>query len=277
MSSTVGPIGYGGEMDPEQGGGSVPRVTGRGHHSIPTYEGAVRSQRSHGDVRYNPSLKDMAAQFIREAIVSGQLAPWTKIEQDEIADELGSSRLPIREALIELTAKGFVVAVPRRGAFVVHLTVQDVEDHFEVVGMLFAVAARRAATRISDDELAGLRRLHGRIAATADDSVCQDLNHDFLRIINEAGSSNRLLLTLRYLWLSLPNDFYTNAPTWAANEAMYREQILAMLEARDARGAAKSAEEHLRACAKVTIDSLRARGYWSGTTPPSGAAAPTRR
>ncbi|MCX2933754.1 GntR family transcriptional regulator [Mycobacterium sp. CVI_P3] len=208
----------------------------------------------------------MAVEFIREAIASRVLRPGAKIEQDEIAGELGSSRLPIREALIELTAKGFVVAIPRRGAYVVQLSVEDIEDHFEVVGLLFAVAARRAADRLSDAELAELRRLNAEIAATRDDSECQDLNHRFLRTINEAGSSNRLLLTLRYLWLSLPNDFYTSAPDWAANESMYREQILDLLEARDGEAAASSAEAHLQACAKVTVDSLRAQEYWSGPT-----------
>lgn len=205
-------------------------------------------------------------EFIRDAIVSQRLQPGQKIEQDDIADELGSSRLPIREALIEMTAKGFVVAVPRRGAFVTQLTVRDVVDHFEVVGLLFAKAARRAAERIGHEELAELRRLHAEIAVTADSGECRRLNHDFLRIINEAGSSDRLLLTLRYLWLSLPNDFYTNAPVSAANEAMYREQILPLLEARDAEAAARSAAEHLRACANVTIEDLRSRGYWRSTT-----------
>lgn len=235
------------------------------------HAGVLRSDRSRA--RYNPSLKDIAVAFIREAIVSGRWGPWAKVEQDEIAEELGSSRLPVREALIELTAKGFVVTVPRRGAFVVHLSVEDIDDHFEVVGMLFAAAAQRAATRISEAELVELQRLHADIAATSDDAVCQELNHDFLRIINEAGSSNRLLLTLRYLWLSLPNDFYTSTRAWAANEAIYREQILTLLEARDAEGAAKSADEHLRACAKVTIDNLRSCGYWSGTKPLGRPAA----
>ena len=229
-----------------------------------TYAGPLRSGSSRP--RYAPSLKDVAVEFIREAIASRALRPGTKIEQDEIADELGSSRLPIREALIELTAKGFVVAIPRRGAYVVHLTVEDIEDHFEVVGLLFAVAARRAAGRLSDAELAELRSLHAQIAATRDDSICQELNHNFLQTINEVGSSDRLLLTLRYLWLSLPNDFYTSTPEWAANEALYREQILDLLEARDGEEAAKSAEAHLHACAKVTVDSLRARGYWTGPT-----------
>ncbi|TCJ31438.1 GntR family transcriptional regulator, partial [Parafrankia sp. BMG5.11] len=76
-----------------------------------------------GRRRYG-NLKDEAASFIREAIVSRALPPRSKIDQDEVADALGISRAPVREALIELAQKGFVDAVPRRGAFVAEVTVE---------------------------------------------------------------------------------------------------------------------------------------------------------
>lgn len=185
------------------------------------------------------------------------------MDQDEIAKDLGISRLPIREALIELTARGFVTAIPRRGAFVAKLTVEDIDDHFEILGMLFAMAARKAATQIGSAQLLDLRNLHDEIAATRDPSLRIALDHDFYRIINEAGGSERLLLTLRYLWLSLPNDYYGSSPSSAATEAVHRERILVALEAHDARAAVQVTEEHLRACANVTIDELRSRGYWA--------------
>ncbi|WP_041254651.1 GntR family transcriptional regulator [Frankia sp. EAN1pec] len=59
-------------------------------------------------------LKDEAADFIREAIVSGGLPPRSKIDQDEVADALRISRAPVREALIKLAQKGFVDGVRRR-------------------------------------------------------------------------------------------------------------------------------------------------------------------
>ena len=80
----------------------------------------------------HPSLKDSAADYLREQILTGQLTPGTKIDQDEISAALGISRLPVREALIQLANEGLVDAVPRRGAFVASLERADIVDHYRV-------------------------------------------------------------------------------------------------------------------------------------------------
>lgn len=226
-----------------------------------------------GSRRNHQSLKEMAANYIREGIVSGRLGPGAKVDQDQIAEDLGISRLPIREALIELTAKGFVESIPRRGAFVVTLTVQDIEDHFEVVSLLFGLTARRAAKHITDEQLRGLQRLHTEITNTQDSATRLGLTYEFYRALNRVGTSERLLLTLRFLAFALPNDFYFSTPRWPATETAYRERVLSALEGRDGRAAVNAAEEHFQTCAKVTIDVLRSRGYWSES---EGAAKAVR-
>jgi DNA-binding GntR family transcriptional regulator len=224
---------------------------------IPLFDGA-RSDRSN-----HQSLKEMASDYIRDRVVSGRLGPGAKVDQDEIADALGISRLPVREALIELTAKGFVESIPRRGAYVVKLTPQDIADHFEVIGLLFGLTARRAAEHIGDEQLRELERLHNKTTTTQDPSRRLQLSYEFYRIINRVATSDRLLLTLRFLAFALPNDFYFNTPRCPATETVYRERVLSALESHDPVAAAKATEEHLRTCAKVTIDELRARGYWA--------------
>jgi DNA-binding GntR family transcriptional regulator len=190
------------------------------------------------------------------------LGPGAKVDQDEIAEALGISRLPVREALIELTTKGFVESIPRRGAFVVKLTPQDIDDHFEVIGLLFGLTARRAAEHITDQELRSLQRLHYETTTTQDPSRRLQLSYEFYRIINRVATSDRLLLTLRFLALALPNDLYFNTARCPATETVYRERVLTALESHDPVAAATATEEHLRSCAKVTIDELRSRGYW---------------
>lgn len=219
------------------------------------------------------SLKEMAANYIREGVVSGRLGPGAKVDQDQIAEELGISRLPIREALIELTAKGFVESIPRRGAFIVKLTAQDIEDHYEVVSLLFGLTARRAAERISDEKIRALQKLHTEITGAQESSTRQRLLMEFYRIINRVGTSARLLLTLQFLALALPNDFYFSTSRWPATETVYRERILNALESHDPEAAAKATQEHFQACAKVTIDALQSRGYWADSKDVSEAAS----
>ena len=187
------------------------------------------------EARHHPSLKDLAEDYIRLAIVSGELAPGQRIDQDAVAADMGISRLPIREALIELTAKGYVRSVPRRGSFVVKLTHDDIIDHFDTVSRVFGLAARRAATQIGPNQLEELKRIHEKILATADQDRDRELNVEFYQIVNRLGSSERLLLTLQFLALALPNDFYMSSPSWSATEAVYRERLLVAMRTRTRR------------------------------------------
>jgi DNA-binding GntR family transcriptional regulator len=222
-----------------------------------------RPDAADGELRHHPSLKDMASDHIRMAIVTGELRPDTKVDQDDIADRLGISRLPVREALIELAAKGYVTSVPRRGAFVVRLTRQDIADHFQVLGALFAITASRAAEAIDAEQLALLRELHREIVDTRDPDRSQALDVDFHRTINRIGSSARLVAALQYFALALPNDYYMFSSHRRETEDHFRAALLDALDSGDPAAAAAVAQEHLRTCGGLTISALEARGYWA--------------
>jgi DNA-binding GntR family transcriptional regulator len=206
----------------------------------------------------------VAVGFIRGEIVAGRFGPGKRLDQDEVARILGISRLPVREALIELAQKGYVTAIPRRGAFVIDLTVEDLEDHYEVIGMVIALAAYRAATGLTEAQLLELRHIHDEIVATDDPVVKSDRNISFYQLINRTGSSARLSAIHDFLSGTLPFFMYLSSPKHAATETTYREQMLEALEARDPEAAASVATEHLRECARLTIEEMRARGYWAG-------------
>ena len=145
------------------------------------------------------NLKDEAARFIRAAIVSGRLAPDSKVDQDDVAESLGISRAPVREALIELAQKGFVVAVPRRGAFVAELTAEDIEDHYEIVASVFGLTTRRAVEKLLPAEVDELRRLHREIGSIEDTARRMELDRRFFNVIASAGRSPRLDAVLEFL------------------------------------------------------------------------------
>ena len=221
--------------------------------------------RSAGDgaLDAHPNLKDVAERHISEGIVSGRMRPGEKVDQDEIAAVLGISRLPVREALIGLAQKGFVTAVPRRGAFVATLGADDVEDHYEVLAMAFALAARRAATRLSPERLARLAALEASIDDAGDRQRVDALNGEFYSIISNGGSSARLQSILVFLGGALPAWHYLASPACLEIEARYRSKMLEALEARDPDAAAAVTVEHLRDCASAAVEALIARGYWA--------------
>src|SRR5690348_2242004 len=116
----------------------------------------------------HPSRKDAAAAYLREQILTGRLTPGTRVDQDEISEALGMSRLPVREALIELAHESLIDAVPRRGAFVAPLERTDILDHYRIFGLIAGLAASRAASALTDAQLVQLRGIHESFVASVD-------------------------------------------------------------------------------------------------------------
>nr|MDP2470427.1 GntR family transcriptional regulator [Candidatus Palauibacterales bacterium] len=82
------------------------------------------------------SLREQVYEHLRRAINSGDLRPGTFIDQKRLAAELGISRQPLRDALIQLELEGFVTVIPRRGVEVRSLTLDDIRHLYEVIGAL---------------------------------------------------------------------------------------------------------------------------------------------
>jgi DNA-binding GntR family transcriptional regulator len=98
-----------------------------------------------------PSLVDLVAADLREAILAGRLASGERISDMRVAEEMGISRAPVREALRQLAARGLVQEKPRRGAFVTRLTRSRVEEVYDCRRALEGLAARRLASRAHKD------------------------------------------------------------------------------------------------------------------------------
>jgi DNA-binding GntR family transcriptional regulator len=108
------------------------------------------------DVR---SLRDMAYEDMREAILSGVLPPGQRVKERDVADQMGISTTPVKEALRRLEQEGLVVSQPRRGAVVSGLAQIPVEEIEEIRGALEGIGARLAAERLTDAELLRLGEL----------------------------------------------------------------------------------------------------------------------
>lgn len=213
------------------------------------------------------SLKDVAIAEIRRRIFGGLLRPNDKIDQDDIAKDLRISRLPVREALIALENQGLVRNVPRRGAFVMSLTQQDVRDHYEIFGLVTKLAAERAATNLEPDELAELRQIVEAAEGTATDVPQEDYNFRFHRIINRSAHSRRIADLVRQLGRNLPSHFYEYDTGWGPHED--HRKILSALEARDPDAAGEEMYQHLKRGGDHAVEFLAAAGFWDA--PESGA------
>jgi DNA-binding GntR family transcriptional regulator len=135
---------------------------------------------------------------LRRFILEGDLEPGARLQEVELAAQLGVSRTPVREALRELASQGLVEILPHRGARVTRWSAKDLTEIYELRSMLESHAAERAATRMSGEEVEDLVALCEKMEICArhgrkhDLVQLSDFNGEFHSRILEAADSSRL-------------------------------------------------------------------------------------
>ncbi len=104
------------------------------------------------------TLRERIVEFIKDAVVSGRLKPGERVPEQEIAENFGISRTPIREAFRQLESEGFISLIPRKGAVVSPITDKDVREFYAIKSLLEGYAARTACEALTAREI---RRLEG--------------------------------------------------------------------------------------------------------------------
>ncbi len=192
-----------------------------------------------------------ATELIREAIIDGRLPPGRRLKEEELARDLGISRTPVREALLLLHAEGLVDAAPNRGAAVRSHSAEDLDDLYQLRALLEGYSTRRAATRLSDEAIEGLRescaRFDGLLDREAEMSELVEENLVFHQTILESAGSARLGAMVRHV-TELPlvyRSYIWYSPEQRRISAHYHSQITRALEARDAERAELVMKEHI--------------------------------
>lgn len=150
---------------------------------------------------YKP-LREIVFETLREAIINGLLKPGERMMEIQLAEELGVSRTPVREAIRKLELEGFVVMVPRKGAYVAGISMKDIADVFEIRAALEGLAAALAAERITEEELEHLERLLVKIAEcneANDLNSLVDVDTEFHDTLYKACRNERLIQIVSHL------------------------------------------------------------------------------
>ncbi len=208
-----------------------------------------------GDVQM--SLVDVSKDYIRAKITSGEFPPGFRLKERDLSAELGISRIPIREAVRDLSTEGFVTLLPRRGALVSKLVPEDLDDIFEVRMALEVTECVLAAQRATDAEIARMRgcvvTANGAMASGDRDTV-NAANGEFHDVLVEMGHNPVLAQVLeplrnRIQWLLRQNKDV---------EAICREheQIADAIAERDVERARHLARVHVETSRRVATDVL---------------------
>jgi DNA-binding GntR family transcriptional regulator len=198
-----------------------------------------------------PALQDEVVARIKRMIENGTLLPGSRIPERQLCAQLGVSRTPLREAFQVLSARGILELQPRRGAVVRRLPPEEVDQMFEVLEVLEALAAERACVVMSDEALARIRSLHERMmtayrarSRTRFFALNEEIHDEIVR----ASGNPVLVRVCASLGDQVRRIRYMSQITDAQWKIAVREHeaIMKALEERDARAAEKVLREHLR-------------------------------
>lgn len=196
-----------------------------------------------------------------EDIRAGTLLPGMRLRETDLADRLGISRTPVREAIRQLEADGLVIHLPRQGATIRSLDHAEVVELYEMRAVLEGTAARLAARAASDIELAELAALNAELAATPAGPQAREVNRQFHRSLLDAARNRFLLKSMS----ALQKTLLILGPTTLADPARAKAAVaehaavLAALDARDGAGAEAAMRAHVGAALSARLRGMRGR------------------
>lgn len=141
-------------------------------------------------------LRDVVFEALRDAILNGVLKPGERLLENQLAEELGVSRTPVREAIRKLELEGFAVILPRKGAYVSKISFKDVREVYEIRAALESLACGLAAERAVDSEIEEMER---RLIAESDyldnedNSLTVETDIDLHELIYKATRNEKLI------------------------------------------------------------------------------------
>ncbi len=189
--------------------------------------------------------KELMVEIVREAILSGELEPGTRLLQEELAERFDVSPTPVREAIQQLVAEGVLSHSPYKGVQVAEVTLTDVREIYLLRAVLEALATELAVPNLKISEIQGLRTLQAEIeAAILKDDVrpIRKLNYEFHMRIYTAAEMPQLIQLIKALWIKSPWDTIYVLP---GRPRLMLQEHQRVIEAM-ALGQAEQAGQHMR-------------------------------
>ena len=205
------------------------------------------------------SAHEQAYHHLSNAIRMGHVKPGERLVADDVAQAIGMSRMPVREALRRLGAEGLVTVRPNRGAVVRGLSAKEVDEVFDMRAALEGLAASRAARHATEADVRGLERLLDRMAeCEADMGEWVTLHRQFHETICRISDSPRLagqISSLHSIVEPLMRVWLENALQPGRARTSHAD-ILAALRANDSKAAGDIMRRHVSGTTATIVEAM---------------------
>lgn len=206
-------------------------------------------------------LREAVTAELRDLILGGELEPGQRLIETELADRFGTSRGPVRDALMGLEQSGLVTSVARRGTFVVDLTADDIVELYSLRSVLEVLAVERAAERVTAADIDRLQSILGRLTIALDAGDGRrtgEADMSFHRAIVHLADHGRLAES----WNRLSDQVVLLMCRLSSVKPDLQERagghgaIFEALEAGDGATAAELTRDHLERACTALVDAL---------------------
>ncbi len=195
-------------------------------------------------------LRDVVFNTLRQAILRGELKPGERLMEIQLANKLGVSRTPVREAIHKLSQEGLVLMVPRKGAEVADISEKDMLDVLEVRKVLEELAVRLACDKITKEQIEELREAGEEFEqslTSGDVMEIAEADVQFHDVIYRATDNQKLIQLLN----NLSEQMYRYRVEYLKDDSVFprlikeHDEIMDLVEKRDKENAAKVMCEHI--------------------------------
>lgn len=209
-------------------------------------------------------LRDVVFNTLRQAILRGELKPGERLMEIQLANKLGVSRTPIREAIRKLELEGLVLMIPRRGAEVADITEKSLHDVLEVRGALDELAVDLACERITEEGIEQLKKAAKDFEEAlkgGDVTEFAEADVKFHDVIYQA-TDNQKLIQLLY---NLREQMYRYRVEYLKREEVHlrllaeHDYIIECIEKRDKEASKKAIATHVDNQVKTVSDTIRTK------------------
>lgn len=197
------------------------------------------------NIKVPPSLKEMAFQSIKTAILSKKLVLGKVYNEQGLAKELGISKTPVREALLDLSIKGFITFLPRRGVQLNILTEKDIRDLYEVRRALETAIVRCITPTLTEKDLKKIEEIHNK----GREAIQNNDRFGYLRNDREFHLCLANLTHNRYMITSIEN--IRDLIDWMGFKVIVRFERMAEVE-----------QEHAKLIEKLRERNTKEAEYW---------------
>ncbi|PKQ10768.1 MAG: GntR family transcriptional regulator [Alphaproteobacteria bacterium HGW-Alphaproteobacteria-1] len=193
--------------------------------------------------------EEYVADFLREGIISGQFPRGAKLKQAQIAEMIGTSITPVREAIKILEAEGFVLGSSHRGAIVAPFDINATEEVTDLRVTLECKLGLKAVGRLTSQDIENLRDLQDQIedaAARGDRDAVRSINYRFHELIYIAADLPQTLSFVRALWARYPFDLINRLDQRIDRASKEHREMLSAIIARDEAAFLQALRSHIR-------------------------------